>query len=246
MQSRILLLLLILLLPFGLLTAHQNPDSKQDPCALVNRLKTMSPSEFMKLLAKAQAGEAAAQYQVGNAYEIGGPVSRDYDEAERWLLKSAEQRYTPPVEGVCVIRTPMIRGGEHPELIPDSVAYRSWFDQVGHALDDEAKMPGQVQAVLSMTHLSEADQAILKRIVLVWHQQEKQLVSTYNAKIEEANRTRDFTAYAVQVKFRHDHADLALATAKIAKESLSSEGARKFEQFIQGLKGAISMNEGVI
>jgi hypothetical protein len=138
------------------------------------------------------------------------------------------------------------KGSEHPELIPDSVAYRSWFDQVGHALDDKAKMPGQVQAVLSMTHLSEADQAILKRIVLVWHQQEKQLVSTYNAKIEEANRTRDFTAYAIQVKFRHDHADLALATAKIAKESLSSEGARKFEQFMQGHKGAISMNEGVI
>jgi TPR repeat protein len=246
MKSRILLLLLILLLPFGLRTAQQNPDSKQDPCALLNRLKTMSPSEFMKLLAKAQAGDAAAQYQAGSAYEIGGPVSRDYDEAERWLLKSAEQRYTPPVEGVCVIRTPMIRGGEHPELIPDSVVYRSWFNQVGHALDDEAKMPGQVQAVLSMTHLSEADQAILKRIVLVWHQQEKQFVSTYNAKIEEANRTRDFTAYAIQVKFRHDHADLALATAKIAKESLSPEGARKFEQFIQDQKGAISMNEGVI
>ena len=111
MKSRILLPLLFLTLPFGLLTAHQNPDSKQDPCALFNRLKTMSLSEFMNLLARAQAaGDAAAQYQVGNAYEIGGPVSRDYDEAERWLLKSAEQRYTPPVGGVCVIRTPMIRG----------------------------------------------------------------------------------------------------------------------------------------
>jgi TPR repeat protein len=206
----------------------------------------MSPSEFMKLLAKAQAGDAEAEYQVGSAYQIGGPVSRDYDEAERWLLKSAEQRYTPPVEGVCVISTPMIKGGEHPELIPDSVAYRSWFNQVGHALDDEAKIPGQVQAVLSMTYLSEADQATLIRIVLVWNQQEKQLVSAYNAKIEEAHRTRDFTSYAIQVKFRHEQADLALATAKIAKESLTSEGARKFEQFIKGHKGAISMNEGVI
>ncbi len=41
MKSRIPLLLLILLLPFGLLTAQQNPDSKQDGCALFNRLKTI-------------------------------------------------------------------------------------------------------------------------------------------------------------------------------------------------------------
>ncbi len=41
MKSRIPLLLLILLLPFGLLTAQQNPDSKPDGCALFNRLKTI-------------------------------------------------------------------------------------------------------------------------------------------------------------------------------------------------------------
>ena len=245
MKSRILLLLLFLFLPFGLLTAQQKPDSNQDGCALFNRLKTMSQSEFKKLLAKAQAGDAAAQYQVGSAYEIGGPVQRDYNEAERWLLKSAEQRYAPAEEGVCYINAPMIRGSEHSELIPDSVAYRSWFGEVGHALDDETKHPGRVQAVLGMTRLSEADQATLRGIVVVWHQQEKQLVSAYRAKIEEANRTRDFT-YAIQVKFNHDNADLALATAKIAKESLSPEGSRKFEQFIQGHKGAISMNQGVI
>jgi len=126
----------------------------------------------------------------------------------------------------------MIKGSEHPELTPDSVAYRSWFGQAGHALDDETKHPGRVQAVFGMTRLSEADQATLRRIVVVWHQQEKQLVCAYNAKVEEANRTRDFT-YAIQVKFNHDKADLALATAKIAKESLSPEGAKNCEQFIQ-------------
>lgn len=246
MKSRILLLLLFLFLPFGFLTAQQNPDSSQDGCALFNRLKTMSQSEFKELLAKAQAGDAEAEYQVGSAYEIGGPVPRDYDEAERWLLKSAEQRHARPEGGVCYIHTAMIKGGEHPELIPDSVAYRMWFSQVGHALDNEAKMPGQVQAVLSMTHLSEADQATLKGIVLIWQQQEKQLVFTYNAKVEEANRARDFKTYAIQVKFRHDQADLALATAKIAKESLSPEGAKKFDQLLQSQKDTISMNQGVI
>ena len=207
----------------------------------------MSQSEFKKLLAKAQAGDAAAQYQVGSAYEIGGPVPRDCNEAERWLLKSAERRYAPAEAegGVCYMNAPMIRGSEHPELIPDSVAFRSWFGQAGHALEDETKHPGRVQAVFGMTRLSEADQATLEGIVVVWLQQEKQLVSAYNAKIEEANRARDFT-YAIRVKFKHDKADLALATAKIAKPELSPGGAKKFEEFIEAQKGAVSMNQGVI
>jgi TPR repeat protein len=247
MKSRILLLPLFLFLPFGFLTAQQNPDSTQDGCAFYNRLKKMSQSEFEELLAKAQAGDAAAQYQVGSAYLIGGPVRRNQDEVEKWLLKSFEQHYAPPEQGgVCVIRAPMTNGREHPELIPDSVAYRSWFNQVGHALDDEAKVPGQTKAVLDMTHLSDGDQAALKNIIRAWHQQQKQLVSTYNAEIEEANRVHDFRSYAIQVKFRHAQADLALGTAKIAKESLSPEGAKQFEQFIQAQKGAMSMNDGVI
>jgi hypothetical protein len=120
----------------------------------------------------------------------------------------------------------MINGGQHPEPIPDSVAYRTWFDQVGHAFDNEAKMPGQIKAVLDMTHLSERDQATLKRIVLAWHQQEKRLVSTYNAEVEEAGRAHDFKSYAIQVKFRHASADLALATAEIARESCRRKGLR--------------------
>jgi len=63
MKSRILLLLLFLFLPFGFLSAQQSPGSTQDGCALYNRLENMSQSEFEKLLAKAQAGESAAQYQ---------------------------------------------------------------------------------------------------------------------------------------------------------------------------------------
>jgi hypothetical protein len=246
MRSRILLLPLFLFLPFGFLTAQQNPDSTQDGCAFYERLKKMSQSEFEKLLAQAQAGDAAAQYQVGSTYLIGGPIRRNQDEVEKWLLKSFEQHYSPPEKGVCVIHTPMINGYERPELIPDSVAYRSWFGQVGHALDHEAKMPGQTKAVLDMTRLSEDDQATLKKTILAWHQQQKQLVSTYNAEIERANRVHDFRSYAIQVKFRHAQADLALATAKIAEESLSPEGAKQLERFIQAHKSAISMNDGVI
>jgi len=43
------------------------------------------------LLAKANAGEAEAQYQLGNMYYLGRGVRRDYAQAEFWFRKAAEQ-----------------------------------------------------------------------------------------------------------------------------------------------------------
>jgi TPR repeat protein len=43
------------------------------------------------LLAKANAGEAEAQYQLGNMYYLGDGVRRDYSQAEFWFRKGAEQ-----------------------------------------------------------------------------------------------------------------------------------------------------------
>jgi TPR repeat protein len=43
------------------------------------------------LLAKAKVGDADAQYQVGNAYNYGRRVRRDYAQALNWYRKGAEQ-----------------------------------------------------------------------------------------------------------------------------------------------------------
>ena len=43
------------------------------------------------LLAKAKAGDAEAQYQLGNAYNYGDEVRRDYAQALIWYRKGAEQ-----------------------------------------------------------------------------------------------------------------------------------------------------------
>jgi hypothetical protein len=43
------------------------------------------------LLAKAEAGSAEAQYQLGNMYYLGDGVRRDYSQAEFWFRKAAEQ-----------------------------------------------------------------------------------------------------------------------------------------------------------
>jgi TPR repeat protein len=75
-----------------------SPDSKQEGLAIWARLKLMTENEFQKLMAKAQSGDAATQYQVGLAYDMGRHVPRDPNEAARWFLKSAEQGY-PPAKG---------------------------------------------------------------------------------------------------------------------------------------------------
>jgi TPR repeat protein len=92
-------LLLTPLLTFASACVAPNPDSKQEGLAIWARLKLMSQSEFEELMAKAQSGDAAAQYQVGAAYGEGRHVPRDFDEAAPWFLKSAEQGY-PPAEGI--------------------------------------------------------------------------------------------------------------------------------------------------
>jgi hypothetical protein len=101
MKPRILLLTLLSILASCCLAAQQepNPDPKQEGLAIWARLKLMTQSEFEELMAKAQAGDAASQYQVGAAFGEGRHVSRDFKEAARWFLKSAEQGY-PPAEGM--------------------------------------------------------------------------------------------------------------------------------------------------
>jgi len=43
------------------------------------------------LLAKASAGDTAAEVQVGESYETGKGVDRDYSQAAAWYLKAADQ-----------------------------------------------------------------------------------------------------------------------------------------------------------
>jgi TPR repeat protein len=100
MKARILLVILFAALASCSLAAQNtNPDSKQEGLAIWARLKLMTQPEFEELIAKAQSGNAASQYQVGVAYAEGRHVSRDSTEAARWFFRSADQGY-PPAEGI--------------------------------------------------------------------------------------------------------------------------------------------------
>src|SRR6267142_3821335 len=96
MRPRILPpLLLLLLIPIGRSTAQQSFDSKQAELVVWARMKTMTPSDFQTLMAKAQGGDAEAQCWAGRVYGEGRLVQKDAKEAAHWFLKSAEQGYAP-------------------------------------------------------------------------------------------------------------------------------------------------------
>jgi hypothetical protein len=80
-----ILLMLLAFAPACLTAQQQNPDpdSKQEGLAVWAHLKLMTPSEFQELMTKAQSGNAAAQYQVGLAYDMGASMSDDTIQREQ-------------------------------------------------------------------------------------------------------------------------------------------------------------------
>jgi uncharacterized protein len=88
-------LLLLLLINVGRSPAQQTPDPKQAELEIWARMKTMTQADLQTLMAKAQAGEAEAEFLVGRVYEDGRLVQKNEEEAARWFLKSAEQGHVP-------------------------------------------------------------------------------------------------------------------------------------------------------
>ena len=61
--------------------------------ALAAFLLSACSSEFDKVSAKAEQGDAKAQFNLGVAYDDGKIVARDYKEAVKWYTKAAEQGF---------------------------------------------------------------------------------------------------------------------------------------------------------
>jgi TPR repeat protein len=167
MKPCILLLMLLAFAPACLTAQQQNPDpdSKQEGLAVWAHLKLMTPSEFQELMTKAQSGDAAAQYQVGLAYDMGKHVAKNFDEAQRWFLKSAEQGY-PPAEGLyglgmrqsnsAIAERWMLRAAEHGDAstqfwlatayddnwfgTTDSELALKWYEKAAEAGDPDAQV----------------------------------------------------------------------------------------------------------
>lgn len=72
-------------------SAQQTPDQQQANLVAYAHFKALSMAERNQLLAKAESGDAEAQYWVGTTYTE--MVPQNLEEAARWFMKSAEQGY---------------------------------------------------------------------------------------------------------------------------------------------------------
>jgi hypothetical protein len=71
-----------------------NAASSAAPACSVNVVFQHAPKttrDFERVLAKAEAGDRAAQFQAGLALETGAGTEQDYAEAVKWYRKAANQ-----------------------------------------------------------------------------------------------------------------------------------------------------------
>ena len=84
----------LVLIPWARSFAQQSLDQKQANLVAYAHFKALTTGERKQLLAKAESGDAEAEYWVGIMYTE-GKVPQNLEEGTRWLLKSAEQEYAP-------------------------------------------------------------------------------------------------------------------------------------------------------
>ena len=53
------------------------------------------PGRFLEYKARAEQGDAEAQFNLGFCYDDGRGVEKDYGEAVKWYRKAAEQNFAP-------------------------------------------------------------------------------------------------------------------------------------------------------
>ena len=68
-------------------------QAKRERRRLLKGLAVPPPSEISELKAKAEAGDPAAQFALGRAYDDGNGVAQSDKSASLWYLKAAEQAY---------------------------------------------------------------------------------------------------------------------------------------------------------
>jgi uncharacterized protein len=83
-----------------LLAQESLPPSYLDSLATVDRLQTLTQSDFRELTSKAQSGAPDAMYLLALVYDEDLLVPKDKATAQRWMLKSAELGYVPAQVGM--------------------------------------------------------------------------------------------------------------------------------------------------
>ncbi len=110
---------------------------------------------FEKLTAKAEKGDAYAQFELGKLYQEGDGVPQDDAQAEKWLTKSAEQNDVDAQFYLGLVYR--LRGVNHVAKY-NIIAYM-WFDIAAANDDDRASgLRSDVAEFLTYEQIEEAKQ----------------------------------------------------------------------------------------
>jgi hypothetical protein len=134
----------------------------------------------------------------------------------------------------------VIDGAVHPELIPDSAAYRLYFLALSTGSNSSDEERKQKQAHLRKTGLQEQDLGALSTTLTEFRIKHDALVAEYNRAAEAATARNE--ASDIHTLLR-DLDELVQSTRDTLKVRLSPEGMTQFDAFVQSEKKHMKVPE---
>jgi hypothetical protein len=131
---------------------------------------------------------------------------------------------------------PTVDGALHPELIPNSTAYRLFFIVTG--ADPNSGLKAHQKARLAALKLDLLDSEVLTTVLADFRVKYDDLIKRYNATAEAAALTHDVPDSEA---FLAQREDLVETTRKTLKLSLTSVGLTKLDEHVQQEKQGIKI-----
>jgi hypothetical protein len=137
-------------------------------------------------------------------------------------------------------RVNVIDGREHPELIPDSVAYRMYFLTVGEFPNPTDARKKRQSAFLSKARLSDKDSSTVVRVLEDFRVKFASMATAYNAQVEAAVKAG--TGLPDGNVFMAQRDRLVQDTRDRLKLALSVNGMANLDAHIQTEKANMRLN----
>ena len=129
--------------------------------------------------------------------------------------------------------SPMIDGAVHPELIPDSAAYRLYFLSISTSLNANDAERNRQRARISLVGVNDDDAQALAVVMNDFRMRYEAFVAQYNQAAEAAathNEAPDIGGLLRQLD------ELVRTTRSALKARLSAQGLTQFDAFVQSEK----------
>jgi hypothetical protein len=153
------------------------------------------------------------------------------------LYKSASPVFAQDDKPVIPARPVVINGSQHPELIPDSLAYRIVFNQLIVYIGD----PETEKRSFAKLGLAPDDTETVYRILKGYKENFEALTKTYNDALLEAKKNNRQPDPADQENYRSQRSDLVRSTRKDLEGSLSAAGVARFREYVQAQKKTMNV-----